>query len=65
MPIFIFCDVCDKICPKFISFTKSNVKKHKCDKSYCYHCQNYKKKDHYCYMKPAIIKNEDNTLFFF
>ena len=45
-------------------FSKSNVKKHRCDKTYCYHCQAYKK-DHYCYMKRAIIKNEDNTLFFF
>ena len=39
-----FCDACDKICPRFIFFSKSNVKKHKCDKSYCYHCQAYKKK---------------------
>ena len=39
-----FCIECDKICPRFISYTKTNVKKHKCNKRFCYHCQLYKKK---------------------
>ena len=60
-----FCDICDKICPRFIFYTKTNVKKHNCDKVFCYHCKNYKKKDHYCYMKPCKIRAEDNVLFFF
>ena len=60
-----FCEECDKICPKYVFYKKSNVKKHKCGNMYCFHCQAYKKKDHYCYMKPAVIKCEDNKLFFF
>ena len=60
-----FCSVCDKICPRFIFFSKTNVKKHNCDKTFCYHCENYKKKDHYCYMKTSKIRAEDNVLFFF
>ena len=41
---YFFCDVCDKIFPLFIFFSKTNVKKHKCDKAFCYHCQQYRKK---------------------
>ena len=60
-----FCEICDKICPRFIFYTKTKVKKHNCNKSFCYHCKSYKKKDHYCYMKPSKIRPEDNELFFF
>ena len=49
----------------FYFYSKTNVKKHNCDKVFCYHCKSYKKKDHYCYMKPSKIRAEDNELFFF
>ena len=39
-----FCKTCNKICPRFIFYTKTDVKKHKCNKRFCYHCQLYKKK---------------------
>ena len=45
----------------FIFYKKKNVKKKKkkynCNKSYCYHCRDYKKKSH-CYIKPIDIKKE-------
>ena len=65
MPIFFFCENCNKIVPRFIFYTKKNVKKHNCNKAFCFHCKAYKKKDHYCYMKGTKISAEDNTLFFF
>ena len=54
---YFVCTTCNKIVPRFIFYKKKNVKKHNCDKSYCYHCRDYKKKSH-CYIKPIDIKKE-------